>query len=76
MPIYEYLCSDCGKRFEILRSIKEADLPIRCKICQSNHTTRAVSVFYAQSNSRIIAGGNNAGCSGCSSGSCSSCKSN
>jgi len=73
MPIYEYVCNACGKRFEILRSIKEADSPILCKICQSNKTQRAVSVFYAQSSSRIIAGSRNSGCSGCSSGSCSSC---
>jgi putative FmdB family regulatory protein len=76
MPIYEYICKDCGKRFEILRSIKEADSPVLCKICQSGKTARAVSVFFAQSNSRIIAGGNNGGCSGCSSGSCSTCGSN
>ena len=76
MPIYEYICKDCGKRFETLRSIKEADSPILCKICQSDHTHRAVSVFFAQSGSQIIAGGNNAGCSGCTSGSCSTCNSN
>jgi len=76
MPIYEYICSDCGKRFEILRSIKDADTPILCKICQSSNTLRAVSLFYAQSGSKIIAGGNHGGCAGCSSGSCSSCSSN
>ena len=76
MPIYEYVCFDCGKRFEILRSIKEADSPILCNICQSNQTKRAVSVFFAQSGSKIIAGSSNSGCSGCSSGSCSSCNNN
>jgi putative FmdB family regulatory protein len=76
MPIYEYYCTDCGERFEIIRSIKEADSPILCKTCQSNHTHRAVSVFYAQSGTRIIAGGNNASCAACSGGSCSSCNRN
>ena len=76
MPIYEYICKDCGNRFEILRSIKDADSPIFCKICQGSQTQRAVSVFYAQSGSKIIAGGNNGGCAGCSSGSCSSCNTN
>jgi len=76
MPIYEYICNDCGKRFEILRSIKEADTPILCNICQSNKTQRAVSVFYAQSGSRIIAGSGKSGCTGCSTGSCSTCNSN
>jgi putative FmdB family regulatory protein len=76
MPIYEYICKDCGKRFEVIRSIKDADSPIACKSCQSDCTNRAVSVFYAQSGSQIIAGGNGGGCAGCSSGSCSTCNSN
>jgi putative FmdB family regulatory protein len=76
MPIYEYLCTDCGKRFEIIRSMKEADEPILCRLCLGDHTHRAISVFNAQSGSKIIAGGNTGGCTGCSSGSCSTCNSN
>ena len=76
MPIYEYECKDCGNRFEMLRSIKDADIPIPCKSCQSSQTKRTISVFFAQSGSKIIAGGNNNSCAGCSSGSCSSCNSN
>lgn len=76
MPIYEYICKDCGKRFEMLRTIKEADSPIACKSCQSSQTERALSVFFAQSGSQIIAGGNNGGCVGCTSGACSSCNTN
>ncbi len=76
MPIYEYVCKDCGKRFEVIRSIKDADSPIPCKSCQSDQTQRAVSVFFAQSGSQIIAGGNGGGCAGCSSGSCSTCNPN
>jgi putative FmdB family regulatory protein len=76
MPIYEYICKDCGARFEILRSIKDADATIPCKSCQSSQTQRALSVFFAQSGSKIVAGGNTSGCAGCSSGSCSSCNSN
>jgi putative FmdB family regulatory protein len=76
MPIYEYICKDCGTRFETLRSIKDADTIISCKSCHSDQTQRALSVFYAQSGSQIVAGGNSSGCSGCSSGSCSSCNNN
>lgn len=76
MPIYEYVCQDCGKRFEVIRAIKDADTPIPCKACHSDQTQRAVSVFYAQSGSQIIAGGNGPGCAGCSSTSCASCNSN
>ncbi len=76
MPIYEYLCKDCGVRFEILRSIKDADTPIHCESCQGEHTQRTLSVFFAQSGSQIIAGGNSSGCAGCAGGTCSSCSSN
>ncbi len=76
MPIYEYVCTDCGKRFEAIRSIKDADQPIACNKCQSDQTHRAISVFYAQSGAQIIAGGNTSSCAGCSSGSCSTCNTN
>jgi putative FmdB family regulatory protein len=76
MPIYEYYCNDCGVRFEVLRSIKDADMPVACNSCQSSHTKRALSVFFAKSGSQIIAGGNTSGCAGCAGGSCSSCNSN
>ncbi len=76
MPIYEYICKDCGARFETIRSMKDADTDIACKSCQSSQTQRALSVFYAQSGAQIIAGGGNSGCAGCSSGSCASCNSN
>ncbi len=76
MPIYEYICQDCGARFETLRSIKDADTLIPCRSCQSDQTRRALSVFYAQSGTKIIAGGSSTGCSGCSSGSCTSCHQN
>lgn len=72
MPIYEYICMDCGKQFETLRSMKEADAPIHCQKCEGEHTTRLVSVFFASSSGKVIAG-NGGGCAGCSGGSCSTC---
>jgi putative FmdB family regulatory protein len=79
MPIYEYVCLDCGERFEKLRLMREADMPIACSSCDSEHTTRKVSVVFAHSGgkmgaessrSTINSGG---GCAGCSGGSCSTC---
>jgi putative FmdB family regulatory protein len=32
MPIYEYICRDCGKRFEISQSMNDAPLDI-CPEC-------------------------------------------
>jgi putative FmdB family regulatory protein len=74
MPIYEYYCADCGIRFDALRSMKEADQPISCNCCEGQHTSRVISVFYAQSGGRVVAGNASAaGCAGCSGGTCASC---
>jgi putative FmdB family regulatory protein len=73
MPIYEYVCQNCGAKFDALRSIKEADAPIPCQKCASSSTKRAISVFSAHSSGKIIAGNSNNGCAGCAGGSCASC---
>jgi len=73
MPIYEYICLDCDTSFEILRPMREADAPIQCKTCQSEHTLRKISVFAAHSGGKVITGNSGGGCAGCSGGSCSSC---
>ena len=71
MPIYEYVCLDCRNRFEVIRSMREADDPIDCEACHSEHTSRMLTVFYAHSSGKVVAG--NGGCSSCSGGSCASC---
>lgn len=73
MPIYEYTCTDCGTRFETIRSMREADAPIECTRCKSLHTARQISLFCAQSSSGTIAGGGGGGCAGCAGGSCAGC---
>ena len=73
MPIYEYQCQECGLKFEALRSLNDADTPIECSRCMSTSTKRVISVFFAQSNGKQIAGNSASNCSGCSSKSCSSC---
>jgi len=73
MPIYEYYCADCNEKFESLRSMSEADTPIDCINCGNSHTSRTITVFFAQSAGKIIAG-NAPNCSSCSASSCSNCK--
>jgi putative FmdB family regulatory protein len=72
MPIYEYMCLDCGTKFEILRSMKDADNPVLCEECEGEHTSRQLSVFFAQSGGRVVTA-TGSGCSSCSGGSCASC---
>jgi len=72
MPIYEYVCLDCRDRFDALRTMREADAPIACEGCGSEHTSRLISVFFAQSEGRVVAGAGG-GCACCSGGSCATC---
>ena len=72
MPIYEYVCLDCGERFEQVRLMKEADDPIACLKCDSQHTSRMLSLFFASSGGKVVAG-RNSGCGSCAGGSCATC---
>jgi len=77
MPIYEYICGKCRKKFSQLRPMSKADSPIACGDCGSNDTKRAISLFSA-----ISRGGNGeshavkgsgGGCGSCAGGHCGTC---
>ncbi|MBN2047434.1 MAG: zinc ribbon domain-containing protein [Anaerolineaceae bacterium] len=68
MPIYEYVCKECGQNFEKRVSFAEADLIPECPVCKSEKTHKKLSLFCAPGTS-----GGSGGCSSCSGGSCSSC---
>ena len=44
MPLYEYYCSDCKSKFELLVSSQHAD-DIVCMKCHSEKVRRLFSVF-------------------------------
>lgn len=48
MPIYEYQCEDCGRNFELLRRMSEADDGVKCPLCESERVKRQVSAFAAR----------------------------
>jgi putative FmdB family regulatory protein len=77
MPLYEYLCADCGLRFEKLRPMSKVDEPIACVQCGSAKTSRAISLFSAISKSKDggsrTVSGTGAGCASCSRTSCATC---
>jgi putative FmdB family regulatory protein len=47
MPIYEYVCRDCGARFSALRAIRDMDAPAQCPKCGGATGQRQISVVAA-----------------------------
>ena len=43
MPIYEYRCLDCGKKFEVLHLGAGESQPPECKYCQSVNLRKLIS---------------------------------
>ncbi|MDR2353289.1 MAG: zinc ribbon domain-containing protein [Deltaproteobacteria bacterium] len=74
MPIFEYLCEDCGRGFEVL-VLKSSD-KIVCPVCGRENCQKKLSTFRSR-----VSGGNGAGdfspssggCAGCAASSCASC---
>lgn len=63
MPLYEYICQECGQEFEKMVRFSEASNLPPCPVCQSPDTNKRISVFA----SRNFGGGT--GVSASSSGS-------
>ncbi|HPT27651.1 MAG TPA: zinc ribbon domain-containing protein [Bryobacteraceae bacterium] len=59
MPMYEYRCANCGRLYEQLRRMSEADEGLRCPYCESDDVKRQVSACAVRSS----------GGAGCGSGS-------
>jgi len=43
MPLYEYICKDCGSRFEVMRRMSERNDAPDCEKCGSADTALALS---------------------------------
>lgn len=68
MPIYEYECADCGRKFEVLVKIGEKNPPL-CPGCGKNRTYRLFSVFGFKSEGRT----SSSSCASCTATSCNGC---
>lgn len=47
MPLYDYRCRSCGKTFELLRQMQDAERDLECPACHSEEVERLLSSFTA-----------------------------
>ncbi len=47
MPVYEFVCRDCKKQFEIARPVSEHKDTVSCPGCGSQNVERTWSAVYA-----------------------------
>lgn len=62
MPLYEYICLECGEQFEKLVRLSEANQPVTCPKCHQTNCQKSISLF-----------GTNRPSSGASASSAASC---
>jgi putative FmdB family regulatory protein len=48
MPIYEYVCRDCKKHFEILTTSSQVAVTVKCPECKSLDVTKTISTSHYQ----------------------------
>ncbi len=75
MPVYEYYCSHCQNRVELMRSMSRSGEGAPCPLCQ-RESPRAISMVAVLARGEggaltALAGGG--GCGACAGGSCASC---
>jgi putative FmdB family regulatory protein len=66
MPIFEYKCNDCGRKFDVLHKSSTNLEEVVCPDCQSKNSQKLLSSFSASMGSSSSFSG-----SSCSDGSCS-----
>jgi len=80
MPIFEYLCEQCGREFEEL--VFNQSKPVPCPECGSDKTNKLMSRCQFKSGGSGASDGPHSyaqpaaarsGCAGCSGGSCATC---
>jgi putative FmdB family regulatory protein len=69
MPIFEYICSDCQKFFEVL---VRGEGDIECPDCDSKRLVKKPSLCGFVSSGRFV-GSNGSNCDGCGKHNCSGC---
>ncbi len=64
MPVFEYKCAECGKKFEEL--VSRADEPVACPTCNSTDTEKLMSAFASPGSGPSGGSCTKSSCAGCS----------
>jgi len=74
MPIYEYVCSDCNLKFELLRLLSQVNKGASCPRCH-NTAKRILSTFasFSKDESGLTSSISSSPCASCSATSCDTC---
>ncbi len=62
MPMFEYVCRECGERFEEIRSVRDEGPPPECPACGSTSVLKLFSAFATSSSG--TGGGGSSSCGG------------
>ena len=45
MPVYTYICKDCGEKFDLLIGMTSEKTELKCKKCNSRNIDKILSSF-------------------------------
>ncbi|MFQ5577282.1 MAG: zinc ribbon domain-containing protein [Anaerolineae bacterium] len=57
MPIYEYICRECGEKFDKFVRSSSAKIQLKCPNCGSDQAQKAFSAFSTTANAAASFGG-------------------
>lgn len=71
MPVFEYRCSECNTKFEVLHKSSKISEEVICPACNSNNNKKLFSTFSASiTESTHCSGHGHCDVSSCGNGSC------
>ncbi len=65
MPLYSYVCEECGEKFEALLKNEKNKRQVNCPNCQSSKVRRLLDGFSVGKTNKL-----SQGCSDCGPGGC------
>lgn len=57
MPMYEYVCSECGQSFDKMMRFSELDQQPACPTCGSQNTRKQISLFASSGSTSQVSSG-------------------